>query len=660
MFVKYNKLLYQITFNLFGIEGIKVLIFYDTRDKDLILNDLFHLFDNASTTDKVNFINKIKNKELNIPIIDDGFINVLNNIEYFRNKVIELVKQNDVSNLKLYFIKHNLLVSYINHDDFDLLIYAIQNNVPVNMIKIITSLYKSLNYNINSKNNENFNMLNNIIEDSIDILMNNNNSILIRLIYLNRILNEYETENDECYYTPLYCAISNNKFSIAKILLKNGANMNFKFNGIDIVYTIVENEKWNELNLKFILQNYSYINSNEFISSISKLIKKNQSIHNFYDLFKIILKYYVKDLDFILKLLSIYKNSIKLSKNQLDNLIMNEYSKIPIEWLIQAIDNNNLDLVMILINYGININRKVENGDSPLFRALKINSIKQYNDDICLDKQNVKIISYLIENNANVNEILNNGESILIYAIKRNNTCIVKDLISYGADVFNQKCKKNEDTILTEAIKTDREEILKYLIEYIRTDNNKDKLLQNPNLINLSIDNSNENITMLLIEGGTQINNNVCLANAIYMDYSNTTIKYLIDHNADVNKKGNCHKTPLYIAIENKNEDLIKYLIDHGANNNINTNTNTNTNTTITIATTITVTTTTTVNNNNNYNNNNNNTDTNNNNSKYYYYYYYYYNYFYYLIFFSFLIKINTSSDNIKIYTKYLVTISND
>eukprot|EP00833_Pecoramyces_ruminatium_P007633 jgi/Orpsp1_1/1181665/evm.model.c7180000078113.1 len=237
MFDNLNKLLYQIVFSLYDYEGIQALIVYDTRDRTIILNDLFHLFDNEENGASLKdiFINKIKNKELNIPLIDDNFIKILNDIEKIRKKVIDLINLNNISKLKHYFIKHDLLISYINHDDFDLLIYAIQNNVSMDMIKVITSFYKSLNYSINTENEDKYISLNNLIIDSIDILMNDDYSFLLRLSYLNKILNEFESKNEKNYYTPLYCAISNNNYSVGKLLLKNNANMDFKLNGQDII-----------------------------------------------------------------------------------------------------------------------------------------------------------------------------------------------------------------------------------------------------------------------------------------------------------------------------------------------------------------------------------------------------------------------------------------
>jgi len=562
MFINFNKLLYKLTFKLFDYEGIKVLIDYDTRDKSLILNDLFHVFyneenDNNSATKNI-FINKIKNKELNIPFIDDIYIKILKNIDDIYNNVIDLIQKNDITNLKLLFMKYNMLISYINHDGFDLLIYTINNNTSIDMIKYIISLYKSLNYCINKNNTIS---LNSIIENSIDTLMDkNNNTILKRVLYLNKILNEYECENESNCYTPLYCAIINNKFSIANILLKNGANMNYKFDKKHLLYNIIENEDWNKQNLKFIFHNdYSYINSNEFITFITQLIKKNKCKN---ELLNIIMQYYIKNVSFILKLLFIYKDKVKFFENQWYTLLLNENSNIPMKWLIHAIDMDNLDIVKILMNHGIYINKKINNeNNSPLFKALKFNSVNQYYTDVNIDKNKEKIISCLIKNNVYINDI---DEDLIVYAIKRNSENIVKDLINYS-DIKNYKCRERVINYINVALKTGRDEIIKYLIEYVLTYYNKNEILQDSNLITLSIENCNEDITKFLIEKGTKIDNKICIADAFYMYYSDTIIKHLIEHGADVNKKGYCNEIPLIIAIENRNENMIEFLLDHGA-----------------------------------------------------------------------------------------------
>jgi len=45
-------------------------------------------------------------------------------------------------------------------------------------------------------------------------------------------------------------------------------------------------------------------------------------------------------------------------------------------------------------------------------------------------------------------------------------------------------------------------------------------------------------------------------------------VKYLVEHDADVNKKNEYGEIPLIRACESRNENIINYLIEHGANIN--------------------------------------------------------------------------------------------
>ncbi|ORX65883.1 ankyrin, partial [Anaeromyces robustus] len=51
-------------------------------------------------------------------------------------------------------------------------------------------------------------------------------------------------------------------------------------------------------------------------------------------------------------------------------------------------------------------------------------------------------------------------------------------------------------------------------------------------------------------------------------DGNEDLVKYLIEHGADINKENEDGKTPLFWACESGNEDLVKYLIDLGADIN--------------------------------------------------------------------------------------------
>jgi ankyrin repeat protein len=45
-------------------------------------------------------------------------------------------------------------------------------------------------------------------------------------------------------------------------------------------------------------------------------------------------------------------------------------------------------------------------------------------------------------------------------------------------------------------------------------------------------------------------------------------VKYLVELGADVNKENKFNETPLYCACRKGNEKIVKYLIEHGANVN--------------------------------------------------------------------------------------------
>ncbi|ORX85834.1 ankyrin, partial [Anaeromyces robustus] len=45
-------------------------------------------------------------------------------------------------------------------------------------------------------------------------------------------------------------------------------------------------------------------------------------------------------------------------------------------------------------------------------------------------------------------------------------------------------------------------------------------------------------------------------------------VKYLIEHGADINKENRGGETPLFLACRSGNKNLVKYLIDLGADIN--------------------------------------------------------------------------------------------
>lgn len=87
--------------------------------------------------------------------------------------------------------------------------------------------------------------------------------------------------------------------------------------------------------------------------------------------------------------------------------------------------------------------------------------------------------------------------------------------------------------------------------------------------------NKNEEIIKILIDYGADVNiqddcENTSLHRAVVFDHSIETISLIINSCSNINSQNDDGKTPLYYAIETNNKKIIKLLIDHGADVNIN------------------------------------------------------------------------------------------
>ncbi|KAG4091638.1 hypothetical protein H8356DRAFT_600968 [Neocallimastix lanati (nom. inval.)] len=111
-----------------------------------------------------------------------------------KDKVCELIKKNNVNELKSFIEKFDIYLNKYNNNDFDLLIYAIKNNASKEMVNYIIEKtdYKNLDYSIKEKIN--------------------------------------------FFSSPLFIALSLNNFQISDLLLEKGADINaILCNNIDII-----------------------------------------------------------------------------------------------------------------------------------------------------------------------------------------------------------------------------------------------------------------------------------------------------------------------------------------------------------------------------------------------------------------------------------------
>jgi ankyrin repeat protein len=287
-----------------------------------------------------------------------------------------------------------------------------------------------------------------------------------------------------------------------------------------------------------------------------------------------------------------------LKRDILLNPIVTSYSDfIPIFY---AIDNNNLDIVKILIEYGADVNIRDYANSTPLIKAV--------------EKNNVYIVELLMSNNVEIsNEDDNKINAINLASIKGYNgilkillraqnkhydwdnliyrvlECIIKEIL------LKSEIRSNANTQLYANINT-----VKILLDYgfdinsntyytfnILILTTKIKSLDILNLLLNKIDNindivneNNENVLMYFLRTTKVINHNIInmfinknininacnkfkdnsLTICIKMK-KNSIVKLLLQKNADINIKDNNNNTPLLLCIIYNNITNIRLLL---------------------------------------------------------------------------------------------------
>ena len=246
------------------------------------------------------------------------------------------------------------------------------------------------------------------------------------------------------------------------------------------------------------------------------------------------------------------------------------YSKTLDELLFSAVENNNIKKVQSYLEQGANCNALDSYDRTALINA----SVSGYND----------IAKLLIEEGTDVNIRDKAGATALMYTARDTNYEMVEFLLKNGADV-NIRNTEGE-TALYYSIKHDSFgqenaiKILNLLIKYgadVNTKNDKGtSLLDVSYRISESFD-KNKEMFKILVENGFDLESRIKADRSDY-DYTPLMIsvykkdydmvKYLLDKGANPNTANNENKTALMIAIANNNFDISKLLIQQGANIN--------------------------------------------------------------------------------------------
>ncbi|KAL6633133.1 ankyrin [Neocallimastix sp. 'constans'] len=328
-------------------------------------------------------------------------------------------------------------------------------------------------------------------------------SIIKLLITHTKEIN-FETSNGETPLTNRSCRNTH----------YNGFNINYlNKNEENALIYLIKNNKISKISLSFLLNNNIGINVKDIQTKNALMYSVESQKPN---LVKDILDYYIMDNKFIINLLMMKQQNIKVSNDYLSELINKELKRININEqddygnsaLLIACGQPNEQIVRLLLKFGADVDTR-DNDDGNLER-----------------------VQCLIEYGADINATDTFSGTPLIVACEYGQYEIVKFLLENGADI--NSVNANGDKPIHVACLVEDRKITELLMEH-------GKNTYGSTLLMTSVNNENVEMVKLLLE--LNINN--------------------------INEKNGEGKTALFFATENKNYEIVKLLLEHGADVNI-------------------------------------------------------------------------------------------
>jgi len=484
----------------------------------------------------------------------------MNFIDNNLNNILEIIDKDDVRELESYIQKKHINLKNLNNN-FDILIYAIESNISIEVIECIIHQcqYETFNY-----------------------------YYYVSLEYRNK----YHPINFKGYKTPLFSAVALSKFKIANLLIDGKADINF---AIDYQYDDMDNEK---INILHYLSRFDYLNKENLMYILSKGFCvdgiTSDDIDNWIsskyknNLLGIVFQHFIFDNTFIINLLHIYKNKTPLSREQFkviiskeknklqitdsmyDNAMKRWYEKMKVIELLFDYDSRDLNLVLNKIYKNKILQKAVCLNNYTLVQ--KILNIHEFNyekidmEQIIIEAMNYNhcdITKYLIEKfmDAKFRELhhyYNFCENLLLKASKFNNIAIMKFIIQKllgltfnDEDIANQmdtsKIIKSDiqylSLLLNILIKIQNLSIIQYLM------NSTDIFFD----VNVKDKNEEYPIFIAYYGIGTKITPDHLVSQEIF--------KYLVEHGAHGYTKNKYSQSLLSLAIQDKNYLVIKWLL---------------------------------------------------------------------------------------------------
>ncbi|XP_039737236.1 2-5A-dependent ribonuclease isoform X1 [Pteropus medius] len=232
--------------------------------------------------------------------------------------------------------------------------------------------------------------------------------------------------------------------------------------------------------------------------------------------------------------------------------------------LIKAVKEGDIKLVQQLLDKGADVNFQDEDGGwTPLLNAVEISEedivdlLLRHGADPCLRKNNgatpfivagivgnVKLLELFLSKGSNINEYDHNGFTAFMEAACYGQVEALRFLYENGAKVNlgretkedQRKIRKGGATALMDAAKNGHVEVLKILLDEMGADVK-------------ACDNMGRNALIHAFQNSIK-------------ETMEAIVRLLLDHGVDVNVRGEKGKTPLILAVEKRNSNLVKMLLE--------------------------------------------------------------------------------------------------
>jgi len=485
----------------------------------------------------------------------------MSTIDNLRDNIIKIINDNNISDLIRYVEINHVILKELNNNEFDILIYVIENSDSLQIFQYVISQcnYETLNYSFYCNNNS-------------------------------RVYYPESVGADICYRgykVPLFSAIAKKKFLMADILLVRGADINYRLNILNWEDINVVNYLYHIGSSYFNKATLKYIFSHDFNLKCLTTDLLNQFKNISDNGLEIIFNYCIFDNTFVLNMLGYFKYNIPISKKQLHSIITNQKNKIKIDRMCydEALRLKKYDTVNLLIDYDGNpYNLDYFECYEILEKAIYFN-----NYNLVKSMINYKVACnfelFLLSKSDKTGETVN-FENLLLEAIEVENAHILKLII----ELLISNCQKFDfksihfEKLLIVASNKQNVDILIFIIKLLLFVLYNMNIFQNADIYSFRVKLNNNLLDVLpsdIVELGKIIsekNDNQyfnLIINCLIKIDNLESIKYLLENDElkpkiDINVKDRNDEYPIIAAFNSNNIRIFKYLIEYGANCNVN------------------------------------------------------------------------------------------